>query len=83
MKKWEGAGIIHCFSYTKEMARQFLDLGYYISYYSGRACEGTIGGVRFYPYNCEKIILLQRGHHRKPCNLYVSSAEGIQVETQI
>ncbi len=25
------AGIIHCFSYEKEMARQFLDLGYYIA----------------------------------------------------
>lgn len=30
MKTGEGAGIVHCFSYTKEMARQFLDLGYYI-----------------------------------------------------
>lgn len=27
----EGAGIVHCFSYSKEMARQFLDLGYYIA----------------------------------------------------
>ena len=27
----DGAGIIHCFSYGKEMARQFLDLGYYIA----------------------------------------------------
>ena len=26
----EGAGIMHCFGYSKEMARQFLDLGYYI-----------------------------------------------------
>ena len=30
-KTGEGAGIIHCFSYSKEMARQFLDLGYYIA----------------------------------------------------
>ncbi len=27
----DGAGIIHCFSYSTEMARQFLDLGYYIA----------------------------------------------------
>ena len=27
----DGAGIIHCFSYGKEMARAFLDLGYYIA----------------------------------------------------
>lgn len=27
----ENAGIIHCFSYEKEMARQFLDLGYSIA----------------------------------------------------
>jgi len=27
----EGAGIIHCFSYSKEMAKSFLDLGYYIA----------------------------------------------------
>lgn len=27
----ENGGIIHCFSYSKEMARQFLDLGYYIA----------------------------------------------------
>jgi len=26
----ENAGIIHCYSYSKEMAKQFLDLGYYI-----------------------------------------------------
>ena len=31
MRTGEGAGIIHCFSYSKEMARQFLDLGYYIA----------------------------------------------------
>ena len=30
-KTGDGAGIIHCFSYSKEMARQFLDLGYYIA----------------------------------------------------
>ncbi len=29
-KTGERAGIVHCFSYSKEMARQFLDLGYYI-----------------------------------------------------
>ena len=29
-KTGEGAGIVHCFSYSREMARQFLDLGYYI-----------------------------------------------------
>ena len=29
--KKERAGIVHCFSYPKEMARQFLDLGYYIA----------------------------------------------------
>lgn len=27
----EGTGIIHCFSYSKEMAREFLNLGYYIA----------------------------------------------------
>lgn len=27
----DGAGIIHCFSYGKEMARAYLDLGYYIA----------------------------------------------------
>lgn len=27
----DGAGIIHCFSYGKEMAKAFLDLGYYIA----------------------------------------------------
>ena len=30
-KTGEGAGIVHCFSYGKEMARQFLNLGYYIA----------------------------------------------------
>lgn len=34
----ENAGIIHCFSYPKEMARQFLDLGY---------CIGLGGVVTF------------------------------------
>ncbi len=29
-KRGERAGIMHCFSYSVEMARQFLDLGYYI-----------------------------------------------------
>jgi len=29
-KTGEGAGIVHCYSYSTEMARQFLDLGYYI-----------------------------------------------------
>jgi len=29
-KAGEGEGIVHCYSYSKEMARQFLDLGYYI-----------------------------------------------------
>ncbi len=27
----EGCGIVHCFSYSKEMAREFLNLGYYIA----------------------------------------------------
>ena len=27
----DGAGIMHCFSYPKEMAKRFLDLGYYIA----------------------------------------------------
>ena len=31
LKTGDGAGIAHCFSYSKEMARQFLDLGYYIA----------------------------------------------------
>ena len=31
LKTGDGAGIMHCFSYSKEMARQFLDLGYYIA----------------------------------------------------
>ena len=31
MKTGDGSGIVHCFSYSKEMARQFLDLGYYIA----------------------------------------------------
>ena len=26
----DGVGVVHCYSYSKEMARQFLDLGYYI-----------------------------------------------------
>lgn len=30
-KTGDGAGIIHCFSYSREMAREFLDLGYYIA----------------------------------------------------
>ena len=30
MKTGDGAGVMHCFCYSKEMARQFLDLGYYI-----------------------------------------------------
>ena len=30
-KTGDGAGIVHCFSYEKEMARAFLDLGYYIA----------------------------------------------------
>ena len=29
-KTGDGAAVIHCFSYGKEMARQFLDLGHYI-----------------------------------------------------
>ena len=29
--KREGQGIIHCFSYSREMAREFLNLGYYIA----------------------------------------------------
>ena len=29
-KTGEDAGIMHCYGYSKEMARQFLDLGYYI-----------------------------------------------------
>lgn len=31
IKTGDGAGIIHCFSYGKEMAREFLNLGYYIA----------------------------------------------------
>ena len=31
LKTGDGAGIMHCFSYPKEMARRFLDLGYYIA----------------------------------------------------
>ena len=27
----EGTGIVHCFSYSREMAREFLNLGYYIA----------------------------------------------------
>lgn len=30
VKAWEIPGVIHCFSYTKETARTFLDWGYYI-----------------------------------------------------
>ena len=26
----EIGGVVHCFSYSKEMARQFLDMGFYI-----------------------------------------------------
>ena len=30
MKTDEIGGIVHCFSYSKEMAKQFLDLGFYL-----------------------------------------------------
>lgn len=31
VKTGDGAGIVHCFSYSKEMAKRFLDLGYYVA----------------------------------------------------
>ncbi|MBR6255963.1 MAG: TatD family hydrolase [Lachnospiraceae bacterium] len=40
-----GCGIIHCFSYSKEMALEFLDMGYYIG----------IGGVLTYK-NAKKLV---------------------------
>lgn len=30
VKAWEIGGVVHCFSYTKETARAFLDMGFYI-----------------------------------------------------
>ena len=38
-------GVIHCYSYTKEMAREFLDMGFYIG----------IGGVLTYK-NAKKLV---------------------------
>ena len=40
-----GDGVIHCFSYTKEMAMEFVDMGYYIG----------IGGVLTYK-NAKKLV---------------------------
>ena len=40
-----GCGVIHCFSYAKEMAMEFLDMGYYIG----------IGGVLTYK-NAKKLV---------------------------
>ncbi len=41
----DGNGVIHCFSYSKEMAAEFIDMGYYIG----------IGGVLTYK-NARKLI---------------------------
>ena len=54
----EIGGVVHCFSYSKEMARQFLDMGFYIGIggvVTFKNAKKLVDVVRFVPIN--KILL--------------------------
>jgi TatD DNase family protein len=91
LKKYQGHGLLHCFSGTKEMAQEFTKLGYYLAFGGALTFKNARHSVEAVQATDEKWLLTEtdspymapepvRGTRNEPSNIPYIAAKMAEVK---